>query len=423
MFSLRSAHDARKNALALALERARAEGRPLLDLTVSNPTRAGVPYAQSAILAALADPRSLDYAPEPFGILSARQTVARALGEHGHPIGGRAGSTPALSPSASIGGRAGSTPALSPSASIDPARVVLTASTSEAYSFLFKLLCDPGDSVLVPAPSYPLFEHLAAFESVRLVPYPLAYDGAWHIDLPAMTRAIEPRTRAILLVSPNNPTGSYVKKDELAALAATDLPLVSDEVFARYALRDDPRRAATALEAAGAAPLVFAMGGLSKLAGLPQMKLAWTIVGGREPRVVADALARLELIADSFLSVSAPVQHALPALLASCHEAESAIRARTRANLARLRARHASAGHAATVLDCEGGWYATIRLPRTKTEEEWALELLDRDGVYVHPGHFFDFAEEAYVVVSLLTPEGDFEEGVKRVLARVDAGA
>jgi aspartate/methionine/tyrosine aminotransferase len=273
----------------------------------------------------------------------------------------------------------------------------------------------------VPAPSYPLFEHLATFESVRLVPYALAYDGGWHVDLPSVRSAIEPRTRAILVVSPNNPTGSYLKKDELAALAATGLPIVSDEVFARYPLRDDPTRATTALEAADTASLVFSMGGLSKLAALPQMKLAWTVIGGRDPGVVRDALARLELIADSFLSVSAPVQHALPTLLATCPTAESAIRARTRANLARLRARHATAGRAATLLDCEGGWYATVRLPRTKSEEAWALELLERDGVYVHPGHFFDFASEAYVVVSLLTPEARFDDGVARLLARVDA--
>jgi aspartate/methionine/tyrosine aminotransferase len=306
---------------------------------------------------------------------------------------------------------------------IDPSRVMLTASTSEAYSFLFKLLCDPGDAVLVPAPSYPLFEHLATFESVRLVPYALAYDGAWHVDLPSVSRAIDERTRAILVVTPNNPTGSYLKKHELTALAATGLPIVSDEVFARYPLRSDPRRAATALEATDAASVVFAMSGLSKLAALPQMKVAWTCVGGRDSKRVSEAIARLELIADSFLSVSAPVQHALPALLASGRTAEAAIRARARTNLARLCERQARAGRAATVLDCEGGWYATVRLPRTRTEEAWALRLLEQDGVYVHPGYFFDFAEEAYVVVSLLTPETAFDEGIARLLARVDEDA
>jgi aspartate/methionine/tyrosine aminotransferase len=391
MFSTRSGHDPQQNALALAVARLHAAGEELLDLTVSNPTRAGIPYASDAILRALSDVRSLEYAPEPFGIASARDTLARAAGEHGYPI--------------------------------DPSRVVVTASTSEAYSFLFKLLCDPGDEVLVPQPSYPLFEHLATFESVRLVPYALAYDGAWHLDGASVTRAIGPRTRAILAVSPNNPTGSYLKRDELRALAATGLPIVSDEVFARYPLREDPTRAMSALDVANEASLVFAMGGLSKLAALPQMKLAWTLVGGRDPRVVDDALARLELIADSFLSVSAPVQHALPVLLQTSHVAENAIRARTRANLAKLTALHANAGLAATVLDCEGGWYATIRLPHTKSEEAWTLDLLARDRVYVHPGHFFDFAREAYVVVSLLTPEETFATGVARLLAHVDAEA
>ncbi len=369
----------------------RSEGRAVLDLTTSNPTEAGIPYARDAILGALGDPRALRYAPEPFGIATARAAVAASLREDGHAV--------------------------------DPSRILLTASTSEAYSFLFKLLCDPGDAVLVPAPSYPLFEHLATFESVRLVPYALAYDGAWHIDMPSVTRAIDGRTRAILVVSPNNPTGSYLKKDELTGLAATGLPIVSDEVFARYPLRSDPRRATTALEAAGAAPLVFAMSGLSKLAALPQMKVAWTCIGGRDASVVSEAIARLELIADSFLSVSAPVQHALPVLLASGRTAEAAILARARANLARLRERHASAGRAATVLDCEGGWYATLQLPRTREEEAWVLRLLERDGVYAHPGHFFDFADEAYVVVSLLTPETTFDEGISRLLARVDEDA
>ena len=249
MFSTRSAHDPRLNALSVALDRARGDGGELLDLTVANPTRAGIPYAHEEILRALGDARALEYAPEPFGIASAREAVARAVGEHGRAI--------------------------------DPSRVMLTASTSEAYSFLFKLLCDPGDELLVPQPSYPLFEHLATFESVRLVPYALAYDGAWHVDLPSVTRAIGPRTRAVLVVSPNNPTGSYLKKDELRALAATGLPIVSDEVFARYPLREDATRAGSALDAADEASLVFAMGGVSKLAALPQMKLAWTLVAGR----------------------------------------------------------------------------------------------------------------------------------------------
>jgi alanine-synthesizing transaminase len=391
MFSRRSAHDPRPNALTLALYRAREAGREILDLTVSNPTTAGIPYANDAIVRALADPRALTYAPEPFGLASAREAVTAHLRRS------------------------------EASAHVDASRVILTASTSEAYSFLFKLLADPGDAVLVPQPSYPLFEHLATFENVRVVPYPLAYDGEWHIDLPALRGAIDETVKAIMVVSPNNPTGSYLKKDELRALAATGLPIVSDEVFAHYGFGEDPRRVTSALEAAAEASLVFALGGLSKLAALPQMKLAWTAIGGRDARAVEGALARLELIADSFLSVGTPVQHALPALLASRSVAENAIRARTAANLRWLQARLAAKPGAVSLLACEGGWYATLRLPRTQSEEAWALALLEADGVYVHPGAFFDFREEAYLIVSLLTPEGVFAEGASRLLARVES--
>jgi aspartate/methionine/tyrosine aminotransferase len=383
MFSKRTAHDATMNALTRALASARGGGREILDLTVSNPTHAGIPYAEEAILHALSDPRALVYAPEPFGLPRAREAVARDFAANG--------------------------------IAIDASRIVLTASTSEAYAFLFKLLCDPGDQVLVPQPSYPLFEHLASFECVELAPYALAYDVEWHVDLDSVRRAIGPRTRAILIVTPNNPTGSYVKRDELEALAAHGLPIVSDEVFARYPLMEDARRVTSVLEAEGS--LLFALGGLSKLAALPQMKAAWMAVAGEEARVHA-ALARLELVADSFLSVSTPIQHALPELLATRSIAENAIASRTRKNLDRLRAlvHHDSP---ATLLKAEGGWYATLRLPRTQSEESWVLELIERDGVYVHPGHFFDFREEAHVVVSLLTPEAIFDEGARRMLDRI----
>jgi aspartate/methionine/tyrosine aminotransferase len=386
MFSRRSSFDLSPNPLATALAR-RGDGA-LLDLTASNPTRASIPYDREAIVSALALPASLVYEPAPFGLAAAREAVARDLASHGPAV--------------------------------DPARVVLTASTSEAYAFLFKLLCDPGDEVLVPRPSYPLFEHLARLESVAAVPYRLAYDGVWHVDLPSVRAAITPRTRAIVTVSPNNPTGSYLKVAELDALAATGLPIVSDEVFARYSLRASVNgRARTALEAARA-PLVFALGGLSKLAALPQAKLAWMAVGGEEARVEA-ALARLEVIADAFLSVGTPVQHALAALLASRATAEGAIRDRTARNLAWLKA--AVTGSAVSLLDVEGGWYATLRLPRTREEQTWALAFLEEDGVHVHPGHFFDFEDEAYVVVSLLTPEATLREGSQRILNRVAASA
>ncbi len=387
MFSTRTIRDRTPNRLAVALDEERARGRALLDLTVSNPTTAGIPYPADEILRALADPAALVYAPEPFGLETARAAVSAELARHG--------------------------------VTCAPSRIVLTASTSEAYAFVLDLLCDPGDEVLVPAPSYPLLEHLATLEGVHLAPYRLAYDGEWHVDLESVRAARTRRTRAILIVTPNNPTGSFLKRDELAALGALGLPIVSDEVFAPYAFGADARRAQTALESHDV--LVFALSGLSKLAGLPQLKLAWMAVGGPDA-LVAEALARLELVADTFLSLGTPVQLALPGLLATAGPIRDAIRARTAENLATAR-RAVHDGSAATLLGVEGGWYATIRVPRTRTEEEWALTLLRDDGVYIHPGWFFDFAEEAHVVVSLLTPTADFAEGLSRLVARVDSAA
>jgi aspartate/methionine/tyrosine aminotransferase len=381
MLSTRSAFDLAPNALARALEV--TADRPLLDLTESNPTRAGIPYDVEALLRSLGRAENLLYEPRPFGLPKAREAVARELSSAGP--------------------------------SVDAARVVLTASTSEAYSFLFKLLCDPGDEVLIPAPSYPLFAHLAQLESVVAVPFRLVYDGAWHLDARSLMKAVTARTRAVVVVSPNNPTGSFLKKAELAAIVATGLPIVSDEVFGGYSLRDDRSRMSTVLEASSA-PLLFALGGLSKLAALPQMKLGWIAVDGAKD-LVDRAMARLEVIADAFLSVSTPVQNAAAELLASRGTTERAIKARTRANLDWLS--EAVEGTALTLLDVEGGWYATLRLPRTHSEEAWALSLLTQDDVHVHPGHYFDFEEEAYVVISLLTPEPTFREGIQRIVERV----
>ena len=382
----RSFFDLSPNALSETLARARALGQHTLDLTESNPTRAGISYDESSILRAMASPESLRYEPAPFGLPSARAAVARALSARGRAV--------------------------------DAARVVLTASTSEAYAFLFKLLLDPGDEVLVPRPSYPLFDHLARLESVRPVPYRLAYDGAWHVDFPSVFAAISPRTRAVVVVHPNNPTGSRLTRDELDRLAALGLPIVSDEVFAPYSLRDGGRHAVSALDAKDA-ELVFSLGGLSKAAALPQMKLAWLAVAG-EQKLVDAALARLEVIADAFLSVGTPVQHAAAALLASRGTAESAIVHRIRANLAHLGS--AVAGSPVSLLNVEAGWYAILRLPRTRSEEGWAIAFVEQDGVLVHPGHFFDFEDEAFAVVSLLTPEDTLKEGARRIVERVALG-
>jgi aspartate/methionine/tyrosine aminotransferase len=296
-------------------------------------------------------------------------------------------------------------------------RVVLSASTSEAYAFLFKLLCDPGDEVLVPRPGYPLFEFLATLESVRVRAYPLAHDGEWHVDVAALQSAVGPRTRAIVVVSPHNPTGACLKGDELDALEALcaerSIALVSDEVFADFSFRDDPRRAVGAARDGPA--LAFALGGLSKSCGLPQLKLAWTAVTGPEP-LRLEALARLEVVADTYLSVSTPVQVAAPELLARREELQAPIRARVRGNLEALRAA-IGPGCPASLLEPEGGWSAVLRVPATRTEEERVTRLLEERDVLVHPGYFFDFPHEAFLVLSLLPPEADFAEGVARLLA------
>jgi len=380
VFSRRSTLELTPNRVATALEATRARGAPLFDLTVSNPTIVGVPYADG-LLDPLLD-GDVTYVPDPLGLESAREAVVALWRERGVPA--------------------------------DPARVVMTASTSEAYAFAFKLFCDPGDEVLVPSPSYPLFEHLARLESVMPVPYRLGYDGAWFIDVPAVERAISAKTRAIVIVSPNNPTGSFVKRDELRALEKLGLPLISDEVFGDYALTDDPRRARSALEAEGA--LVVALDGLSKLAGLPQVKLAFMTLGG-PARLVDQAMPRLELIADTFLSPSTPVQRALPALLRSRTATAGALRARGIENFGRLRTR--LDGTSITVLPVEGGWTAIVRLPSTRTDEEWTLSLLER-GVVVQPGYFFDFEGPPHVVVSLITDPEIFIEGIERLVGCAD---
>jgi alanine-synthesizing transaminase len=389
MFSARTGWPRSPNRLSAAVEAARRSGHGLLDLTETNPTRAGL-RAPADVLALLADPAALAYDPDPFGRRAAREAVAADAARRG--------------------------------AEVDAERVLLTASTSEAYAFAFKLLCDPGDAVLVPRPSYPLFEYLAGLESVDVRPYPLRYDGAWHVDAGDVAAAATPRTRAIVVVSPNNPTGSFVKAEEgtaLRALAAErDLALVSDEVFADFPLREDPRRAATL--AGGGPALTLSLGGLSKAAGLPQLKLAWTILSG-PAAAVAEARGRLEVVADTYLSVSTPVQHAAPALLSRLPELQAPIRERVRANLAKLQA--AAAGTPATVLDVEGGWSAVLHVPATRSEDEWVLALAEQDRVLVHPGYFFDFAREAYLVVSLLPPRDTFAEATARLMRRVTAFA
>jgi len=383
MFSSRLNWSIRANPLARLLAAKRAAGAAFLDLTESNPTSAGFTYPADRILTALADPRSLCYEPAPAGILAARTAVSEYYG-----------------------GR------------VDVSRILLTASTSEAYALLFKLLADPGDEVLVPRPSYPLFDFLAALESVRVVEYPLVYHGCWTVDIDALARSLSARTRAVVVVNPNNPTGSYLKKSELAALTdlcrSRDLVILSDEVFSDYALAADPGRISSLVDQSDV--LAFSLSGLSKLVGLPQLKLGWIVASG-PPLVRQEALDHLELIADTYLSVGAPVQWAAAPLLGLRESMQSQILERVRGNLAFLRSQIGS-DSPFSLLEPEGGWYAVIQAPRICSEEEWVLTLLGKDNVLIQPGFFFDFENEAFLVASLLTPAATFREGVRRILAR-----
>ncbi len=361
----------------LLAEKRRARAN-VLDLTESNPTRAGLVYPDRAILEALADPAALRYDPAPRGLLSAREAVSRYYAKRGVVV--------------------------------PVSHIVLTASTSEAYAYLFKLLTNPGDEVLVPRPSYPLFEFLARLESTVLKQYPLRYDGAWHIDFDALEGAVTPRTRAVVVVNPNNPTGSFLKREETRRLdefaVRRSLAILDDEVFSDYAFAEDESRAT----AFSGAAHVFTMNGLSKIAGLPQMKLGWIVASGPGSD---ESLEQLEWIADTYLSVATPVQIALPRLLECAAGIQTQIRERTAANLACLR--ESAQGSAIGVLNTEGGWSAILQVPRTRSEEEWAMTLLGERDVLVQPGFFYDFESEAFLVLSLLTETATFTEGVGQV--------
>jgi alanine-synthesizing transaminase len=389
MFSSRTQWHRQPNALARRLADARASGRRIIDLTVSNPTRAGLEYPADEIRAALASDGVLEYAPHPRGLRSAREAVARYYGER--------------------------------SILVDPDHILLTSGSSEGYSFLLRLLCDPGASVLVPSPSYPLFDYLADLTDVRCIPYHLTFDDAWHVDAGPVLAAAGPSGRAIILVHPNNPTGTFLTAGGLRQIAAVarerEMALIVDEVFIDYPLSQDPLRAGST--AAFDEVLTFTINGLSKAAALPQMKLGWVTVSGPEDRV-REALERLEIIADTFLSVNTPVQHALPRLLDLGAGLRSQIRSRSLTNLAMLRDRLTRVPRC-SLLPADGGWYATIRVPATRTDEEWALALLEEEGVYVHPGFLFDFPAGGHLVVSLLTPEEECAggvEGMARLLER-----
>jgi aspartate/methionine/tyrosine aminotransferase len=388
MFAARTNWNLQPNRFARALENHRQSGKELLDLTVSNPTVCGFEYPEEEILSALADSSTLEYAPESKGLRSAREAVAAYYA-------GRPG----------FGICAGS---------VDPERIILTAGTSEAYSYILRLLCEQGDEILCPAPSYPLLEYVAGLNDVHLVPYPLLYDHGWQMDLSALRAALTPRSRAVLLVHPNNPTGSFVKPKEAVELreicAQREMAIVADEVFLDYAEDSKPH----STFAFDGPALTFTLSGLSKISALPQMKLAWLVASGPAP-LARSAMERLEVIADTYLSPGTPVQLATPRLLGIREQMQGQLRARISANLAHLDAALA-ANNLVSRLARQGGWYAVLRVPATGSDEDLAVALLDQRSVLVHPGRFFDFRQDGFLILSLITPEVEFREGVTRML-------
>ncbi|MGO9340142.1 MAG: pyridoxal phosphate-dependent aminotransferase [Terracidiphilus sp.] len=373
-FSRRTNWNTEESVLARAHRLRAAAGLPIADLTPSNPTRCGFVYPAD-LLRALADPLALGYDPQPRGSLRAREAVCAYYADRGEAVG--------------------------------PEQIVLTTSTSEAYSYLFRLLCDPGSEILAAQPGYPLFDFLAVLDDVRLKAGPLVYDHAWQIDPEGFRRAMTPDTRAIVIVHPNNPTGHFTKQWEAAELGRLcrefDLSIIVDEVFLDYGFAGGEKSFAAGLEGVP----VFVVSGLSKIAGLPQMKAAWIVATGPES---PQALDRLEVIADTFLSMNAPVQCALPQWLEGRGAIQKQIRERVAANLAELDRQLGFAGEVSR-LAIEGGWYAVLRVPAIQPDDQTVLALLER-GVWVQPGYFFGMAESGWLVVSLLAPEAEFRTGV-----------
>ena len=381
MFATRTNWDLTPNRLSEALAAHRAAGKPLLDLTVSNPTECGFSYDNKAILEALSNPAALRYEPNPKGLESARRAVAGYYAARNEEV------------------------------SVED--IFPTTSTSEGYSYAFRTLCNPGDEVLIPSPSYPLFDFLAEIQDVKLVRYPLLYDHGWQIDFHALEQAITPRTGAVIVVHPNNPTGHFTKPAEISKLnsicAARQMAIIADEVFLDFAL--DGNRAASF--ATNSAVLTFTLSGLSKISGLPQMKAAWLAVSGPQ-ELKKKAIARLEVIADTYLSPNAPVQLAMPAFLGQRKSFQEQLLSRVRGNLAELD-RQLTSQNACSRLEVEGGWYAVLRVPAIRSDEDLALELLTSQNVYVHPGHFYDFPSDGFLVVSLITPATIFSRGITAV--------
>jgi len=384
MFSDRTNWMLAQNRFTHALAEARARGIKLLDLSLSNPTRAGLQYDEHAILGALASTRSMDYDPQPKGLREARRVVAAYYREDHRSL------------------------------SLDEEQVILTTSTSEGYSFVFRLLCNAGDELLVPKPSYPLFEFLADLQDVKLVSYELIYDHGWQMDFPSLEKAVTRRTRGVVVVHPNNPTGSYVSEAELGMLnefcGRHELAIIADEVFLDYGFGNTARSSF----AGNRKVLTFTLSGLSKISALPQMKVAWVATSGPAGKT-AEALARLEVIADTYLSMNAPLQWAIPALLAERKNIQQQLGERGQTNLTELD-RQLAQQTACRRLLVEGGWYAVLRVPVTRSDEELAIALVKEKSVVAHPGHFYDFPRDGYLVVSLITPPEEFAAGTEAIL-------
>jgi alanine-synthesizing transaminase len=387
MFASRTDWRLEPNRFAAAIEEHRRRGRPLLDLTNSNPTTCGFRYPQQRIFAGLNNRRALLYEPESQGLRPAREAIANYY--RGRP--GFFGAN----------------------CSVDPGHVVITSGTSEAYSYIFRLLCEVGDDVLVPAPSYPLFEYLADLADIHAVPYPLTYDQGWQVDRAGLVSALTARSKAVMVVHPNNPTGSFVKRDEAQKLAeicaSRDLAIIADEVFLDYT--DGTELPSTF--ACQSPALTFTLSGLSKISLLPQMKLAWIVVSGPEA-LARTAMQRLEVIGDTYLSPSTPGQLALPEMLDMRGNLQAQMRQRLCANLGFLDALLPRGGPLER-LKREGGWYVVLRVPVTRSDEDLAIELLESCDVLVHPGHFFDFSRDGFLVVSLIVGEAEFQEGARRL--------
>jgi len=387
MFSSRTNWSLTPNRLSQLLRERRERGLPILDLTESNPTRCGFELDAEEVLAPLHNPRALLYQPDPRGLRVAREAVAQYYSERG--------------------------------VQLDPDQIFLTASTSEAYSFVFRLMANPGDKILAPQPSYPLFDFLGALNDVEVSPYPLAYNDGWQVDLQALAQRWDARCRGVLVVHPNNPTGSYIHQSERNRMAEicgqNHGVIIADEVFADYGFGADAGRVAT--HALNTDVLTFTLSGLSKISALPQMKLAWIVVNG-PPELRGQALARLEVIADTYLSVSAPVALATPAWLSQRGKLQSQILNRVQANLRQLDAM-LTPGVPLSRLEVEGGWYAILRVPSTRSDEDWAAELLTETGVSLHPGHFYDFPSEGFLIISLLPAPDVFHDALSKVIAHV----